>query len=204
MQAILNYVSPARWYMRALVHLVCLLLAVKLVYALLSGNLAPDPGKELVLESGEVAIRLLLLCLTISPLRRLFNSPSLVLWRRPLGLWAAAWMLAHASMFAIIYVELDFGKFLEEVIERPYTSVGFIALLLMAPLAVTSTRAMMRRLGRNWKKLHRLVYFAAALATLHIIWQIREEWGGAFLYSSWLVLLMGERVWRWYRRPATS
>ena len=194
------FMSPGRWYWRVLVHLFCLVPAVLLTRALLNGGLGPDPAKELALESGEMAIRLLMLCLTVSPLRRLTGNGALLLWRRPLGLWTFAWTAAHAAIFAVFYLQLDLALLWQETLERPYITVGFLALLLMVPLAATSTRAQIRRLGANWRLLHRLIYLAAVLALLHLVWQIREEWGEAFFYSFWLALLFGERLYRRWRK----
>ena len=147
---------------------------------------------------------MLLLCLTISPLRRLTGQAGFLSWRRPLGLWAFAWTAGHLTLFIIFYLGWDFSLLWEELAEHPYISVGFISLMLMLPLAATSSRAAIRRLGPTWRRLHRLIYPAALLALLHLIWQIREEWGEAFFYSAWLGLLLGERLLQWLNNPGKA
>lgn len=193
---ILSRLQPDLWYMRLGLHLLCLLPALGLLAALLQNELGPDPAKELILESGEWALRWLLLCLSITPLRHLTGSKRLILWRRPLGLWAAAWAGGHLLMFAVLYIELSFSYLLEELAEHPYITAGFAAVMLLLPLAMTSNRAAVRRLGgERWRKLHWAVYPAALLAVIHLVWQIREEWGEAMFYSLWLGTLFGFRLW---------
>lgn len=195
-QRLRQYLAPEAWYARVLLHGLCALPAAGLVFSLFAGGLGPDPAKELLLETGEWALRWLLLCLTISPLRQWTGSKGLLLWRRPLGLWAAAWAGVHLTLFAVFYVELNFALLLEETLEHPYITAGFTAVLLMLPLVLTSNRAAMRAMGRSWQKLHRLVYASALLAVIHLVWQLREEWGEAAFYSLWLAVLLGFRLWR--------
>lgn len=137
------------------------------------GTLGPDPVAALTHRTGDWALRLLLLTLAVTPVRRLIGQPSLVQLRRPLGLWAFAYATTH---FAIWLLDLQgyWSQMLADIAKRPFVTVGFLAWLLLVPLAATSTRGMMRRLGRRWGQLHRLVYPIGALGVLHFIWGVKS------------------------------
>ncbi len=146
-----------------------------LVLATRNGSLGPDPVATLEHETGLWALRFLLATLAITPLRQLSGWPWLLRYRRMLGLFA----FFYASLHLVIYLVVDLGGFwaqiFGEIAKKPFITVGFLAWLLMIPLAVTSTKAMMRRLGRRWARLHRLVYAIGVLAVLHFLWQVK--WG---------------------------
>lgn len=146
-----------------------------LVLATRNGSLGPDPVATLEHETGLWALRFLLATLAITPLRRLTGWHWLVRYRRMLGLFA----FFYASLHLVIYLVVDLGGFwaqiFGEIAKKPFITVGFLAWLLMIPLAVTSTKAMMRRLGRRWARLHRLVYAIGVFAVLHFLWQVK--WG---------------------------
>lgn len=161
------------------------------------GRLGADPVAALTHASGEWALYCLLACLAMSPLRRFSGWTTPVQYRRMLGLWA----LAYASLHLVVYVVLDLGFFWEQIIDdvldRPFITVGFLAFLLLLPLAATSTRAAMRRLGRRWGQLHRLVYLIAGLAVLHVWWLTKADLREPLLYAGVLALLL---LARWRRR----
>jgi len=113
-----------------------------------------------------------------------------------LGLFAFFYAVLHLLVFLAFRLGWRFGELWSEVVERPYITVGAGALLLLIPLALTSTDAMVRRLGRRWKRLHQLVYPAAVLAMLHFLWQLRSDFGRMLLYALWLLALLGWRLWR--------
>ncbi|MBX3693172.1 protein-methionine-sulfoxide reductase heme-binding subunit MsrQ [Dokdonella sp.] len=146
-----------------------------LVLATHSGTLGPDPVATLEHETGLWALRFLLATLAITPLRRATGWHWLLRYRRMLGLFT----FFYASLHLVIYLVVDLGGFwaqvFGEIAKKPFITVGFLAWLLMIPLALTSTKAMMRRLGRRWAVLHRLVYAIGALAVLHFLWQVK--WG---------------------------
>ena len=146
-----------------------------LVLATRNGSLGPDPVATLEHETGLWALRFLLATLAITPLRQLSGWPWLLRYRRMLGLFA----FFYASLHLVIYLVVDLGGFwaqiFGEIAKKPFITVGFLAWLLMIPLAVTSTKAMMRRLGRRWARLHRLVYAIGVFAVLHFLWQVK--WG---------------------------
>jgi sulfoxide reductase heme-binding subunit YedZ len=156
--------------------------------------LGPDPAKTLALETGEWAIRLLILALAITPLRYVLNMPALWSLRRMSGLFALFYVLFHFFVFLVFILGLDFAQLAIEVAERPYISLGFIALLLLILLGVTSTNNMRRRLARRWKQLHRTVYVVNILAVLHVIWIVRSSIADAVLYAVLVLLLLSYRV----------
>lgn len=173
-----------------------------MVQAVVQSELGPDPIKQLVLLTGERGFQFLLLSLAISPMARLFTAPSVIQWRRPSGLWAFFFLSLHLLVFAQGYIGWSLVILLEELIERPYITVGALAWLLLVPLALTSTQRARRKLGRRWVLLHRLVYVAAALGCAHLIWQIRSDWIFAGAYTLVCVLIMGSRyrsVWRFLK-----
>lgn len=189
--------KTARWI---LIFVLCLLPAAWLGYAVWlawtggENLLGTDPAKTLALETGQWAIRMLLLALAVTPLRQLLNQPWIWQFRRMLGLYAFFYVCLHFLVFLAFLLQWQWTELVQEIVERPYVTLGFAALLLLLPLALTSTRGMKRRLGKNWKKLHRLVYAVGVLAVLHVIWIVRSSSADAWLYGSILVILLGYRV----------
>ena len=166
-------------------------------YAAATGGLGPDPAEALMHVTGEWSLRLLALTLLVSPLRAWTGWSLLLKLRRMLGLYAFFYGCIHLLSFVQFYVGWTPAGLLEELAERPYITMGFMAWLLMLPLAITSTRGMQRRLRRNWLRLHRLVYPAAILGCLHLLWQARSDIGEALFYIGIFAVLLG---WRLRRR----
>jgi sulfoxide reductase heme-binding subunit YedZ len=197
------------WVWRFSVFLLCLVPFGYVLYGALSGSLGPDPAEAIMHVTGEWAVRLLLLTLLVTPLRRWTGWRWVLKLRRMLGLYTFFYGIVHLLSFLHFYLGWNSQVLLEELAERPYITLGFGALLCMAPLAITSTGGMQRRLGRNWRKLHRLVYLAAILVCLHIIWQIRSDAGTAIVYSTLFAVLLGWRLnglirKRWSRSDAAN
>ncbi|MDA1076912.1 MAG: sulfoxide reductase heme-binding subunit YedZ [Proteobacteria bacterium] len=157
--------------------------------------LGADPGEAVVHFLGTWGIRMLLLSLMVSSVRRLTGKAHIIRYRRMIGLFAFAYLCSHFLAYLGFLVQFDWSLFLEDFTERPYITAGLAALLMLIPLALTSTTGWQRRLRRNWQKLHRLVYGAALLGLLHAIWQTREGFGEVVLYSVVLAFLLGERIW---------
>ncbi len=184
----------------------CLAPAVWLAWRILGiggATLGPNPVEELLHTVGKTSLNLLLITLAVTPLRRLTKINRLVVFRRMLGLFA----FAYASLHLLTYVALDqrfaWASLVVDVTQRPYITVGMLALVLMVPLAVTSTNAMQRRLGRRWVKLHRLVYPIAILGVVHFFWQVKADTSEPTIYAAILAVLLGLRVhWAWQRRRA--
>lgn len=165
-----------------------------LAWDLATDGLAAEPVKDITHRTGWWALALLLATLAVTPLRRLTGWNPLIRVRRMLGLFA----FAYATIHLLIYFGLDQAFSLayigEEIAERPYITVGFTAWLLLLPLAVTSTKGWIRRLGRRWQALHRLVYPAAALGVLHFYWLVKADTREPLLFAAILAILLGARV----------
>ncbi|MEM8766601.1 MAG: ferric reductase-like transmembrane domain-containing protein [Pseudomonadota bacterium] len=157
-------------------------------------RLGADPGGAVVLYLGIWAIRLLLLSLAVSSLRRLSGNARLLRYRRMIGLWAFAYLLLHFLAYLGFLAVFDLAVIGEDIFERPYITVGFAALLLLVPLAVTSTNGWRRRLGRRWVQLHRASYLAMALGLLHFFWLTKDGFAEVALYGLLFAALMTERV----------
>ncbi len=159
-----------------------------------------DPVKFLELECGQTALNLILLTLLVSPVRHLAGLPHILRLRRMLGLWAFFYAVLHFTVYVLLDLDLDWRMVGADIAKRPYITVGFTALLLLIPLAVTSTNRMMRRLGRRWTTLHRLIYVIAALGVWHDYWQVKIDVREPLLYAGILALLLGYRLMRGIRR----
>lgn len=167
-----------------------------LVYAAIFGRLGPDAAEALMLFTGEWALRMLALTLLVSPLREWTGWSLLMKLRRMLGLFAFFYACVHFVAFLQFYIGWDVVNLSEELSERPYIALGVSAWMLLLPLAVTSTRGMQRRLRGSWLRLHQLVYPAAVLACLHLLWQARSDVGEALFYLAVFTGLLGWRVRR--------
>ena len=189
---------------RALVHALALVpLAILLWQAWqVAGGadidaLGADPVAEIEHRTGTWALRLLLATLAVTPLRQLTGQAGLLRFRRMLGLYAFFYASLHLSAFLVLDLRGWWSTIFEEILRRPYITVGFLAWLGLVPLALTSTRGWMRRLGRGWARLHRLVYAVAVLAVLHFWWIVKSDLREPLIYASILAALLGWRLWRW-------
>ncbi len=180
--------------LRILTFLACLIPFVALVSKVVQNDLGPDPAKELALLTGEWAIRFLLLALAMTPLRQLSGRVEFAQRRRMIGLFALFYASVHFLVWVVFLLGLQWGAILEEVVERPYITVGFSSFVILIALGVTSPRAMVRRLGKNWRRLHRLVYVAGVLAVVHLVWIVRTDLSQALVYGAILAALLGWRV----------
>lgn len=170
--------------------------AVYLAYTGGENLLGPDPPKTLSLETGEWAIRMLVLSLAISPIRYLFNTPSVWKYRRMIGLYAFFYASLHLFVFLMFLLQWQWTEIGKEILERPYITLGFSAFILMVPLGMTSFDYAQRKLGRNWKRIHRMVYPISILAVLHVVWIVRSSYGDAVLYGGLVFLFLVYRLLR--------
>ncbi|HOB03295.1 MAG TPA: protein-methionine-sulfoxide reductase heme-binding subunit MsrQ [Casimicrobium huifangae] len=192
-------VAKALLHLAALTPLAILLWQMWAVANAGSNALGPDPVAEIEHRLGLWALRLLMITLAITPLRQLTGWTVLVRFRRMLGLYA----FAYASLHFAAYLGLDlrgyWTQIFEDIAKRPYITVGFLAWLLLVPLAITSTTGWIKRLGRNWARLHRLVYAVAVLAVLHFWWLVKSDIREPALYAGIAALLLGWRAWKRWR-----
>lgn len=189
------------WF-KTLLFALCLAPAARLVWLALNDGLGANPIEFVIRSLGTWTLTLLLVTLAVTPLRRLTGINALIRVRRMLGLFA----FFYASLHFLAYVGLDqffdFRQILADIVKRPYITVGFTCLVLLVPLAVTSTNAMQRRLGgKRWQRLHRLVYVIAAGGVVHYLWLVKKDITVPALYALALIVLLGLRLW-WSRRPA--
>ncbi len=184
-----------RWVAKPCLFLACLIPFGLLVHGTLEGDLGANPLERVTHVTGEWGLRLLLLTLAVTPLRRLTGWAWPLRLRRMLGLFAFFYASLHFLTWVWLDQELSWGKIVADIAERPFVTVGFTAWLLMLPLAITSNRAMMRRLGRNWQRLHRLVYLCGLLGVLHYIWLVKADLLEPLIYTALLALLLAAR-WR--------
>jgi methionine sulfoxide reductase heme-binding subunit len=161
-------------------------------------SLGPNPVEALLHGLGLWGLRLLLLTLCVRPAAVTLRQPRLMRLRRTLGLWAFAYLGLHFLTWLVLDRGLDLNGIAADIAKRPFITVGFAALLLLIPLAVTSTDRWMRRLGRRWHSLHKLVYGAVLLGSVHFLWLVKADWREPAVYIAVYVALM---LWRWWRRP---
>jgi sulfoxide reductase heme-binding subunit YedZ len=164
--------------------------------------LGANPIARITDSLGLWGLRLLLLTLSLTPLRQLTGSAQWIRFRRMLGLTAFLYLTLHFAMYIAVDQSFDWSIFVEDVLRRPWITLGFTALLLLVPLAVTSTRGWMRRLGRRWQTLHRAVYVAAGLGCWHYWWQVKRDVRDPMLYAAVFAALMLWRLWKARQRAA--
>ena len=182
-------VKPVIFFM-ALIPFIWLLLKV------FQNDLGPDPAQALSIETGEWALRFLLLTLTITPFRQIFRVAEIARLRRMIGLFAFFYASIHFLSWMAFILGFRWLAIAEELVERPYITVGFLAYVILFLLGVTSTNSMVRRLGKNWKRLHKFVYAASILAIVHLLWILRTDVTEAVIYGVLLAILLGYRIFR--------
>jgi sulfoxide reductase heme-binding subunit YedZ len=187
--------SRVRW-LKAGVWLAALIPAGRFVQRWFFGDgFGVNPIEELLLWSGLSALVLLFASLAVTPLRRLTGWNELQKVRRLVGLWAFAYAGVHVGIYLWLDQFFAWGFIWEDVTERPFIIAGTVAFLFLLPLALTSTRGWIRRLGRRWVQLHWLVYPAAGSALLHYVWKQKADFRGPIIAGVVLALLLGLRVW---------
>ncbi|MBK1709183.1 sulfite oxidase heme-binding subunit YedZ [Marichromatium gracile] len=189
------------------VFLLCLLpLALTLAQGLGGGlALGANPVETLLHRSGLWTLRMLLLTLALTPLSRALGRPWPIRLRRMLGLFAFFYGMLHLLVYLWLDRALDWPVIVEDLTERPYIIVGMVALVLMSVLALTSTRGWQRRLRRNWKRLHRVVYLIAVLGVLHFLWLVKADLREPLIYAVILGVLLALRLpWGRWRRAWTQ
>ncbi|QEL56776.1 sulfoxide reductase heme-binding subunit YedZ [Chromobacterium paludis] len=185
---------------KVLLFLVCLLPLARAAGIVLTGE-AVNPVEFITRSTGTWTLVWLLATLSMTPLRRLTGQAWPLKCRRMLGLFAFFYASLHFTTYLWLDQFFDWHHILKDIAKRPFITVGFAAIVLMTPLALTSTQAWMRRLKRNWGKLHRLVYPVAILAVTHYWWLVKRDITQPLIYAAALALLLGLRLW-WRARKA--
>ena len=187
---------------RRAIYVVGMLPAVSSFYLGVMDQLGADPQKTLERTLGLWALRFLILCLAITPLRRL-GGPNLVRYRRAVGLLAFYYAALHLTVYTLLDQGLDLAAVWADIVKRPYITVGMLAFVILVPLAVTSNAPMIRRLGGNaWQRLHRLVYGAAGAAAVHFVMVVKSWPAEPLIYAALVAALLLFRLGVWLQKPA--
>lgn len=179
---------------KPLVFVLALTPFLRLAFRAFQGDLGVNPAETLQLETGIWALRFLLATLAITPLRRLTGWNRLIQYRRMLGLFAFCYAFTHFLTYLILDQYFSLDQMMVDVVKRPFITMGFSAFVLMIPLAATSTKGWIRRLGRRWQLLHRLIYVSAIAAAVHYLWKVKVMIGSPVYYGIAVMLLLGFRV----------
>ena len=179
--------------LRVVVFTVCLIPFLVLLNGVVSNSLGPDPAEHLMHVTGEWVMRFLMLVLLATPLAR-YGWPRLARYRRMLGLYVWFYATLHLLVFAQVFIGWSGEQLAEELAERPYVLVGFLAWLILVPLGITSLHAIRRRMGRHWRRIHRMTYAVAVLGWLHLLWLSRSDVGEAIVYGVIFAVLLAYRA----------
>lgn len=188
---------------KPLIFVAALVPAALLVRAGLNGRLGVNPAETLQLETGVWALRFLILTLAVTPLRRLTGWNRLIQYRRMLGLFAFFYACAHFLTYIVLDQYFDVGGMVKDVVKRPFITFGMVAFVMMIPLAVTSTKGWIRRLGRRWQLLHRLIYISGIAGAIHYLWKVKVAIGPPVYYAVGVGVLLGFRL-LWQLKSAKS
>ena len=187
---------------KPLVFITCLLPLVFGIWAGFTDQLGANPIEEITHRTGDWALRLLLITLAVTPARRLFGWSWPLRVRRLLGLFTFFYACLHLLTYFVLDQFFDWDEIFKDIIKRPYITIGFSAFVLLVPLAITSTNAMMRRLGKRWGQLHQLVYVVAVFGILHYLWLVKADYLLPLIHAAILLALLLVRVW--YQRQSLS
>jgi methionine sulfoxide reductase heme-binding subunit len=185
----------------------CLIPLAQLAYNAYTGDLGVNPIEFITHFTGDWALIFLLASLSVTPLRKISGWNELIKFRRMLGLFAFFYAVLHFSTYIVLDHFFDFQRIAKDIFKRPYVTVGFTAFVLMIPLAITSTAGMIRRLGKRWQQLHRLVYFAAIAGVIHFYWLVKADIRRPLQYGAVLAVLLGYRLfvkWKPFAIPRVS
>ncbi len=196
----MNTLQKVRYVGKPIVFVLCLLPAALVVTDAfgITGQLGANPVEEILDRFGNWSLRLIMLTLAVTPLRRITGWNWLIRFRRMLGLFTFFYVLMHFLTWLVLDQGLLLSAIAEDLLERPFITIGFAALLLLTAMAVTSTNGMRRRMGRNWDKLHYSVYAVGVLGVWHYWWQVKKDIAEPLVYAAILALLLGMRIW-WRR-----
>ena len=192
----MNNLQTVRFVGKPIVFLLCLVPAILIVTdgAGLTGTLGPNPVEEVLDRFGNWALRLIMVTLAITPLRRMTGWNWLTRFRRMLGLFTFFYALMHFLTWWVLDREMRLADILEDLTERPFITIGFVAVVLLTAMAVTSTNGIRRRMGRTWDKLHYSAYAVGVLGVWHYWWQVKKDITEPLIYAVILAVLLGARV----------
>jgi sulfoxide reductase heme-binding subunit YedZ len=204
----LRAIREPRWFSAALIVASCIpaLFAIgALASDILGGTryFGSNPIKEGEHFLGEWTLRFLIFTLAVSPLRQLTGWNWLAKHRRTMGLFAFGYVMLHWLTYALLDVQLDWNDLMKDLLKRPYIYVGMAALVLMIPLAITSTKTMIRRLGgKKWNRLHQLIYLICLLGVIHYFLAVKKDYEDAIMFALIFAVLYAYRIWKWWTKRA--
>ena len=178
------------YLVKPVLFLSCLLPLALLVYDGFTDSLGVNPVETLTHETGQWALRFLLISLAITPLRRITKVNWIIKLRRMLGLFAFFYALLHFITYIWLDQFFDWAEILVDIPKRPFITIGFISFVLLIPLVITSTNAMQRRLKKKWLSLHKLVYIIPMLVVVHFIWSLKADYSEPLVYTIVFLILM--------------
>jgi sulfoxide reductase heme-binding subunit YedZ len=180
---------------KALVWLICLTPFAQLVWRVVHNNLTANPTEFIEHFTGDWTIRLIVATLAITPLRKLLGMPDLIRFRRLIGLFAFFYVCLHFTTYIWLDQGFDLAAIWKDIVKRPYITVGFTGFVLLIPLAVTSTKGWIRRMGgKNWSRLHKMVYVTAIAGVVHYYWLVKSDVRMPLLYAALVAALLGYRL----------
>ncbi len=186
------------WIAKPVVFLACLTPLTLLLYWASTGQLSANPVSDITNGTGSWTLRFILITLAITPIRKITGWQSVTRFRRMTGLFAFFYGTLHFITYIWLDRGLDFHETITDIPKRPFITAGFTAFVLMAPLAVTSTRKWIGRLGgKRWQMLHRLIYITGMAAVVHYYWLVKLDTTNPIRYGMVLALLLGYRMWKW-------
>jgi sulfoxide reductase heme-binding subunit YedZ len=192
-------------YLKFIVGFFFTLHILYLITGIFSGRLGSNPVEVLTHETGEWGLHLLLATLVVTPLRRHFRLNALIFIRRFLGLCSFAYIALHFLTYIVFDHFFDWRTIIDDIIGHPYIAVGALGFILMCPLAITSFKALQKRMGQSWVSLHRLIYFIAVCGIVHYWWLVKADYLQPIIYGSILAALFADRIyWFFKKRVANS
>jgi methionine sulfoxide reductase heme-binding subunit len=188
---------------KPVVFVLCLLPFAWLLYSAITNQLGANPAEALIRATGDWTLRFICIVLLVTPLRTITSTPALARFRRMLGLFAYFYVVIHLLSYSGFDMGFDVGDIVKDIIKRPFILVGFLAFLLLTPLAATSFNRAIKALGaRRWQLLHKLVYVISGLGLLHFFWMRsgKNDFAEVFVYAAIIAVLLGWRVQQYFKR----
>ncbi len=199
----MNTLQQIRFIWKPVIFLLCLVPALLVLTDAfeITGRLGANPVEAIQDRFGNWTLRFIMLTLAITPLRRLTHWNWLSRFRRMLGLFTFFYAFMHFAAWFVLDREMRLNDIIEDLTERPFITLGFIAVVLLTALAVTSFTAIRRRMGRRWQALHNMIYVIGILGVWHYWWQVKKDITEPLIYAAILSILLGVRaIWRWRRQ----
>lgn len=184
--------------LKTLVFLMCLIPLGLMVYDGIQQNLTADPIDELLHRTGLWSLRILLVTLAMTPLKIITGQAGFIRLRRMLGLFTFFYATLHLVIYAWLDLGLAWGHLWEDIVKRPFITVGMLAWLLMLPMAITSNRYMIKKMGKKWKRMHQAIYLVIGLACLHFIWLVKSDITEPLIYTGIGLTLLLIRIINYY------